>query len=345
MSAPQGCPPHPRGYPDAVESVPTQSRTRRVYSPSVVLRLHALLRRLVGALLAAVIIPFAILADRRGVLDESALSLSLLALTVLIGLVSAVSLFVVTPTRVMTTETQVVLMRGHRRREQWPRRSVRFVESSDGDGFVAWCRGDGVEVRCAHFRPEDFATLLADLGAVARIRDALPPALAGPASAVLFRPHRAPLRRRVLALVVVATEAFAAGVLAVALAGAPSGDRTQITVGAVVVALSLPLGLIAARLALRPGLPGSIVVSASAIQIDALVFPLEALRSVVASSPTGSRSLRLVLTETNGRITEVPLGLRLPTLRRDQLFPDYPLLLGVLREHTAPLPGLLRIEG
>ncbi|PPF26975.1 hypothetical protein C5C18_12625 [Rathayibacter tritici] len=304
--------------------------------------MRTLLRRLIGALLAAVLIPFAILADRRGVLDESTLSLGLLALTVVIGLVSAVSLFIVTPTRVITTETQVVLMRGHRRREQWPRRSVRFAESSDGDGFVAWCRGDGIEVRCAHFRPEDFATLLADLRAVARVRDAVPPELAGSASAVLFRPHRAPLRRRAVALVVVATEAFAAGVLAVALADAPSGGRAQIVLGAVIVALSLPLGLVAARLALRPGLPGSIVVSESAIQIDGLVFPLEALRSVVASSPTGSRSLRLTLTETNGRITEVPLGLRLPTLRRDQLFPDYPLLLGVLRERTA---GLLRIEG
>ncbi|WP_146084324.1 hypothetical protein [Rathayibacter sp. AY1F6] len=325
-----------------MESEPMAIRTRRVYGPSVLRRLRALLLRLLGAGLAAVLIPFAVLADRRGVLDESVLALGLLALTIVIGLASAVSLVVVSPTRVMTTETQVVLMRGRRRREQWPRRSVRFLESADGDGFVAWCRGDGVEVRCGHFRPEDLAALLADLGAAARVRDALPPALAGPASAVRFRPHRAPLQRRAVALVVVATEAFAAGVLAVALAGSPSGDRAQIALGAVVVALSLPLGLVAARLALRPGLPGSIVVSESAIQIDGLIFPLEALRSVVASSPTGSHSLRLTLTETNGRITEVPLGLRVPTLRRDQLFPDYPLLLGVLRERTA---GLLRIEG
>lgn len=327
-----------------MESEPAVIRAGRLYGPSALLRLRALFFRLVGAGLAAVLIPFAILADQRGVLDESILALIFLAVTGAVGLASAVSLFVLTPTRVMTTETRIVLMRGHRRREQWPRRSVRFMESRDGDGFVAWCRGDGVDVRCAHYRPEDLAALLADLGAVAHIRDAVAPADATGAHAVLFRPLLAPLRRRALVLVIVATEAFAAGILAVALADAPSGERHQIVAGSVIAALSLPLGLIAARLALRPGLPKTIIVSASAIQIDGLVFPLDALRSVVASSPTGRSSLRLTLTETSGRVTRVPLGLRLPMLRRDEFFPDYPLLLGVLRERTAPLPGLLRIE-
>ncbi|KZX19719.1 hypothetical protein [Rathayibacter tanaceti] len=316
-----------------------------MYSPSVVLRLRTLLLRLVCAALAAVIIPFAVLADRRGVLDESLLAIGFLAVTLVFGLVSAVSLFAVTPTRVMTTDTQVVLMRGRHRREQWPRRSVRFMESADGDGFVAWCRGDGIEVRCAHFLPDDLAALRADLGAVPFVRDAVPPSAAVGSAPVLFRPHRAPLRWRALVLVAVATEAFAAGVLSVALAGAPAADRLQIAAGAVIVALSLPLGLLAVRLALRPGLPRTIVVSESAIQIDGLVFPLDTLRSLVASGPSGSRGLRLTLTEFSGRVTEVPLGLRLPTLGREQLFPDYPLLLGVLRERTAPLPGLLRIEG
>lgn len=320
-------------------------QTKRIYGPSVALRLRTLLLRLLGTVLASVLIPFAILADRRGVLDEAALATGFLTLALVMSLCWAASLFLLSPTRVITTETQVLLVRGQRRREQWPRRSVRFMETAAGNGFLAWCRGDGLEVRCAHYRPEDLAALLADLGAVARLRDAAPPSDAAALRPVIFRPHRAPLRWRALVLVFVATEAFAAGVLAVALAGAPAGDRLQIALGSAVLAFSLPLGLTAARLALRPGLPNTIVVSESAIQVDGLIFPLEALRSVVASEPSAPRGLRLTLTETSGRVTEVPLGLRLPTLRRDQLFPDYALLLSVLRERTAPRPGLLRVEG
>ncbi|MBF4460942.1 MULTISPECIES: hypothetical protein [unclassified Rathayibacter] len=327
-----------------MESEPTNAQATRVYGPSVALRLRALLNRLLATLSAAVLVPFTILADRRGVIDETVLSLVFAGIAILICAVSAISLFV-TPTRIVTTPSSVVLLRGRRRREQWPRRWVRFMEIERGGGFLAWSSGDGVEVRCPYLRPHEREALLADLGATARLRDALPAAEASARRPVLFRPQRSALRWRALVLLLVATEALAAGVLAVALAEDPAGDRTQIALGAGVLALSLPLGLTALRLALRPGLPDAIVVSDSAIQVDGVVFPLESLRTVVASAPTAQRHLRLVLVEMSGRVTEVPLGRSFPTLRADRLFPDYALLLSTLRERTAPRPGLLRIEG
>lgn len=317
-------------------------RERRVYGPSIVLRLRAVARRLLGLTVLSVAVPFLILADRHGVLDETALAAGFTASALVISAVSALSLFVLSPVRVVTTPTRIVLMRGRRRCEQWPRRSVRFMETATGDGFLAWSSGDAVEIRCSHYTPEELAALLGDLGAASRARPPRSSGDAPPLAAVRFRPQSAPVRGRSIAVVLVATEALAAVILALALSQAHSGDRLHAAVGSVVVASALPLVLVALRLALRRALPAHLVVSDSAIEVDGVVFPLESLREVRASDPAARHRPRLTLVETSGRVTEVPLGS--PLLTRHLLFADYPLLVSELRARTAPRPGLLSIE-
>ncbi|PJJ65176.1 hypothetical protein CLV54_0205 [Compostimonas suwonensis] len=166
-----------------------------------------------------------------------------------------------------------------------------------------------------------------------------------PAASGDFVLDHTPLRRSRTALSIVLVVgvliAIAVGVFALM-----DGETdVLVIVGALVLAAVIVglIGLFSQRG--RGRVPSRIAVTPSSIQVDGRMFLVHQLSSVVATPPsytTGQRALLLV--ESSGARTRVPLGRNVAPGARGDVFPAYPLFVETLAAATSHRPGLLTFD-
>lgn len=319
------------------------------YSSSVAGRVRAFIGGLVLTAIAAIAAPFLLREFGVSRLERELLGGTVIAVAVIGILITVVLVFVTGPVRITTSPTHVEVYRGRRMRERWARAETSFSsfvvrESTNGirtgnvRKLLAISASERVEVLCRWFNAETFNALIAD---VAPLVPLVPPTGERPAASAFspasftIDPKKSRLALR-LALILLAIV-----VLAVVVGFLIAEIDSSLPAVPIVVLSAVLLGLIVATPLLRQErlVPRALSVSQSTLQFDDRVFPIGQL-SAIRATPPGYNDVRrvLVLTETTGRTTRIPLG-----NATNGSFPAYGEFLESLRSATAHRPGLLTL--